>query len=364
MATTPAPTVSAAARVKRWLKALQREDPAAYAQATDTHTGVVVGLSGGADSLALTIGAVRAGLTVHAVVVDHQLQEGSAQVAQRAAEQAMHIGAATSRVMTVQVQGTAEGPAREARYEALGRAAQGRGVLVAHTATDDAEGFLVALSRGSGTDALAGMRPLARRHPVVVSGAAWIGRPLLDAIRSDTEAECTLAGLEYWNDPHNYSQDYVRSRVRQELLPAMESILGTRVRENLSRSARLLRDDAQTLDDAAQKILQACAKDGGSGGLVASLQIRELEQHTAALRRRVYKHWLDNVAGSLTNAHIQAIDSLVANWRGQGPVSVPWPVDSPTMNTDRRTSHRLVVRRKDQHLQLDDQQRHPDSEGR
>ena len=356
------PTVSAAARIQRWLKELKAEDPAAHAQATGPR-GVIVGLSGGADSLALTSGAVRAGLTVHAIIVDHQLQEGSARVAERAAEQARELGVASARVVTVAVNGAGEGPARTARYSALGREAAGRGVLVAHTATDDAEGFLVALSRGSGADALAGMRPFARRHPVVTAGAAWIGRPLLGATRADTEAECELVGVDFWEDPHNYSRDYLRSRVRQELLPVMEEILGTHVRGNLARSARLLREDARALDTVARQIIDGCAE-ACEGGLVASLSIEELGKHPAALRKRAYKHWLAPVAGPLTNAHIEAIDTLVANWRGQGPVAVPWPEDSPTMNTDRRTSHRLVVRRSDQHLRIDEKLRQPYSEGR
>lgn len=348
------------------MEQLRVEDPSAYGDLANG--GVVVGLSGGADSLALTVGAVRAGLSVHAVVVDHGLQEGSDRVAATAAGQARELGA-TAEVVRVHVVGEGEGPAREARYEALGRIADGRPVLVAHTASDDAEGFLVALSRGSGTHSLAGMRSVSRRHhPAITAGAGWIGRPLLAATRADTEAECTSSGLTWWEDPHNYSQDFVRSRVRQELLPLMEDILGGAVRDNLARSARMLRDDADALDALALDALEECtAEDGGEAqglGRVASLKIKKVATYSPAVRRRIYKHWLGQVAGPLTATHIHAIDALVAQWRGQGAVSVPWGQHWPTMNEDRRTSHRLVVRRVEKTLTIDHQLRQPYSEGR
>ncbi|MBC2681302.1 tRNA lysidine(34) synthetase TilS [Corynebacterium sp. 4HC-13] len=414
--------VSAASHVRRWMDHLRANYPSAYRdlatpsweprRGTNSGSGnaeqdmsgiksVVVGLSGGADSLALTIGAVRAGLSVHAVVVDHGLQEGSDRVAHNAAEQARKIGVAEADVVRVHVPGAGEGPAREARYKALGSIAAGRPLLVAHTANDDAEGFLVALSRGSGTQSLAGMRSVSLRHPAVTCGAAWVGRPLLAASRADTEAECLRSGLTWWEDPHNYSQQYLRSRVRQELLPVMEEILGSSVRGNLARSARMLREDADALDAWAVEALSACTiededhpdnsgEDGamrlkdtvaqpqgkampldevarldeGTKAQARMLAVERLATYHSAVRYRVYKHWLSKLAGPLTASHIHAIDALVVRWRGQGAVSVPWAQHCPTMNEDRRASHRLVVRRVGKTLIIDHLLRQPYSEGR
>ncbi|WP_375804442.1 TilS substrate-binding domain-containing protein [Corynebacterium bovis] len=64
--------------------------------------------------------------------------------------------------------------------------------------------------------------------------------------------------------------------------------------------------------------------------------------------------WLRGRAGALTAAHLGAVDALVADWHGQGPVSVPWP---STMDAARRADLRLVVARRDADLVLDEQPR-------
>ncbi|RAV32502.1 tRNA(Ile)-lysidine synthetase, partial [Corynebacterium heidelbergense] len=135
--------------VRAWLDELDREYPE---QARDLRQGpVVVGVSGGADSLALLDACVKVlgAAAVRSVTVDHQLQEGSGQVAREAAECARSWGVAAE-VRAVEVSGRGEAGARQARYTELGRAAAGRPVLVAHTADDDAEGLLLGLARGSG----------------------------------------------------------------------------------------------------------------------------------------------------------------------------------------------------------------------
>lgn len=376
---------SAVAHLRRWLEQLRIQMPQAYASITgchqpttapgitqrsaaspvdaqalaaDTQETVVVGLSGGADSLALTIAACSAGLRVHAVIIDHQLQKDSAAVAARAYQQALHLGA-SAEIIAVDVRGTDEAAARSARYHALGEAAAGRGVLVAHTATDDAEGVLLSLARGSGTDSLAGMHPLSIHHPVVAAGAAWLGRPLLRATRVETEEECRRARISFWQDPHNFSQDFLRSRIRQELMPHIVDILGHGVEDNLARCARLLRDDATLLRSLAEQQLNNAVSSKDDEVMAegqektTQLDCAKLYEQPAALRRRIYKLWLQPHAGSLTAVHIDAIDALVMAWAGQGPVAIPWPQHCPTMNATQRMAQRLVVRRRKKQLLID-----------
>ena len=113
--------MSVQSQIRAWLRELETS-PEFAARAEQVRAGVAVGLSGGADSLALVHGLLRCGVKVHAVVVDHQLQEGSAQVARQAADTARSLGAAAE-IRTVEVEGPGEGPARQARYEVLGVAA-------------------------------------------------------------------------------------------------------------------------------------------------------------------------------------------------------------------------------------------------
>lgn len=346
--------MSVQSQIRAWLRELETGEAtgtsrtgenrrAATTRAEQVRAGVAVGLSGGADSLALVHGLLRCGVKVHAVVVDHQLQEASARVARQAAETAMSLGA-SAEIRTVEVEGLGEGPARQARYQALGTAAAGRPLLVAHTADDDAEGLLIGLVRGSGAEAIAGMRSVHTDHAAVDAGAAWLGRPLLNCTRAETEAECRAAGLNWWEDPHNSSDAYLRSRIRTRVLPYLQDALGEHIGANMARTARMLREDVELLDELARRVLQA-AEEG------ASLNCTELQQQPAALRRRVFKQWLADKTGPLTSAHLNAIDALVIAWKGQGGAAVPWP-QCPPVSGQQRHTHRLVVQRRDGYLQL------------
>lgn len=320
-----------------------RHSLAAFLDHAGLHRGdaVVCGVSGGGDSLALAAACVHAGLVVTTVTVDHRLQDGSDRVAARAAQQCRDLGA-TATVVPVDVDGPGEGPARAARYRALGEAADGRPVLVAHTADDDAEGLLLSLTRGSGTGSLAGLREITGDHPVVDAGASFLGRPLLAATRGQTRGSCAELGLGIWDDPHNEHPEILRSRVRHELLPVMREILGPRVDAALTRSARMLREDADLLDDLAAGALESAGVTPGD-----RLPVTVLADRPAPLRRRMLRDWLAGVAGPLTSVHLARIDALVADWHGQGPVAVPHP-DQPGPTIDiRRNTHRRVVRRRD-----------------
>ncbi|TYR17626.1 tRNA lysidine(34) synthetase TilS [Corynebacterium urealyticum] len=357
-------TVSTAADFRAWLAGLRTTHPEHAAQLAEGP--VYLGVSGGADSLALAYTAAGIakkdlpGASFRALVVDHQLQEGSAEVAATAAQNCEEIGI-PAQVLTIDVPGgpgADEAAAREARYRALGAAAAGRPLLVAHTASDDAEGLLLGLARGSGTGALAGLRPITtathqrsdngeqqagNEHPAIAAGAGWLGRPLLDSTREDTEATCHRAGLSFWSDPHNASPRFRRSRVRQELLPLLEEILGPGVADSLTRTARLLREDSDYLEAAAHAEYTRLIAEAGSHGhaegheqadnrehagdrphATAELACAPLAELSDALRRRVIRHWLAGKTGPLTYSHLSRIDALVTDWAGQGGVSVPW----------------------------------------
>ncbi|RYJ02032.1 MAG: tRNA lysidine(34) synthetase TilS, partial [Actinomycetales bacterium] len=212
---------------------------------------VVLGVSGGADSLALAAVAAfvarRDGRRVRAVVVDHGLQEGSAAVADRAAEQVRRLGIDAD-VVAVDVGGRPGGPeaaARAARREALLAAAGPDGaVVLAHTLDDQAETVLLGLGRGSGARSVAGMK---------TADGPWL-RPFLGLRRSDTERICILHDLSWWDDPHNLDPRYRRVRVRREALPLLEDVLGGGVAEALARTASLVRSDVDLLDALAADV--------------------------------------------------------------------------------------------------------------
>ena len=270
----------------------------------------LVAVSGGADSLALAAGAAfvapRSGWRAGAVVVDHGLQPGSAAVAVEAAGTCRDLGLDPVLVVRAEV-GAGGGPedaARTARYAALTRAADDAGataVLLGHTRDDQAETVLLALARGSGTRSLAGMAAVRDR---------W-RRPLLGLPRTTTRAACAALGLTPWADPHNEDPRFTRVRARA-LLPLLERELGPGLVAGLARTAALARDDADALDAIA-----AAAHDRLGGG---DLAVDDLLALAPAVRRRVLRH---AAARPLTSSQVAAVDALVTDWHGQGPVSLP-----------------------------------------
>jgi tRNA(Ile)-lysidine synthase len=274
---------------------------------------VLVACSGGADSLALAAAAVHvAPGRVHGVVVDHGLQEGSAARAADTVALLRDLGA-TAEVVTVEV-GTAGGPeaaARTARYAALRAVSGAHGgapVLLGHTLDDQAETVLLGLGRGSGARSLAGM---------ATWDAPWC-RPLLGVRRATTRAACAAAGLAVWDDPHNDDPRHTRVRLRHEVLPLLEDVLAGGVAPALARTA------GQLADDDAALVRWADARRGVLVDADGALDAVELRADPPAVRRRVLRAWLaDAGVAELTEAHVRAVDALVAAWRGQGAPPLP-----------------------------------------
>ena len=280
---------------------------------------VLVACSGGADSLALAAAvafeAPRAGVRAGAVTVDHGLQAGSAARAETTAVLLRNLGLAPVSILEVDVgvDGGPEGAARAARYAALATAATASGATVAlgHTLDDQAETVLLGLGRGSGPRSVAGM--VAHRR---TGGVHW-WRPLLGLRRGTTRAACAALELPVWDDPWNDDPAYTRVRLRTEVLPLLDQVLGGGVAPALARTADLLREDLDLLDDLAAAELTRLAHDGGlPAGDSAALP--------AALRRRVLRGWL-RAAGvpDLQAVHLSAVDALLVQWRGQGRVDLP-----------------------------------------
>jgi tRNA(Ile)-lysidine synthase len=223
----------------------------------------------------------------------------------------MDLGCVGAQVLCVQVSGDGgpEGAARSARYQALDAARRDRPVMLAHTLDDQAETVLLGLGRGSGARSLAGMRAY---------DPPWC-RPLLCVRRSVTHAACAALRLTAWQDPHNTDSRFTRTRLRHEVLPLMEEVLGGGVAEALARTATALREDTELIDSLiAQAMTTSVTGPAGEG-----LDTRVLTALPDPVRRGVIRSWL--LAGGaigLTDKQIRGVDTLVTAWRGQGGVAV------------------------------------------
>ena len=323
---------------------------------------ILAACSGGADSLALAAAlaheAPRMGLRGGGVTVDHGLQDGSAAQAARVVAALGGLGLDPVRQARVTVDplpgaGGPEAAARRARYSALEEVAHQTGaaaVLLGHTRDDQAETVLLGLARGSGARALAGMP--ARR--------GRFRRPLLGLSRATLRDACRAQRLDPWDDPHNCDPSYARVRVRLDALPALEEALGPGIAEALARSAAQLSADCEALDAIARTeewriqpagppesappdsrrvwLRRGLARRGparrqaGVADEAAILSVADIEGLGAlapAIRTRVLRQaalLAGCPGGSLTAAHVAALDALVTGWHGQRGSDLPGAV--------------------------------------
>lgn len=274
---------------------------------------VLLAVSGGADSLGLAIAAnfelPKLGIEISAVVVNHNLQQGSTQIAQQAASRLTELGIVDVTVVSVEVVDSGQGPeaaARDARYEALEkrRAAIGADfILTGHTLDDQAETVLLGLTRGSGLKSISGMQ--------LVDG--FLVRPFLGITKAELLQSLNDAGIEHWEDPHNRDVRFTRVRIRN-LMQELEAELGPGVGAALARTAELAQESEEFLALSAKALIQTARFDNDS------YSVAVLEQaHPALLRKALQMIASELVVGGVSRAQVLAIEKLISNWHGQKP---------------------------------------------
>jgi tRNA(Ile)-lysidine synthase len=278
---------------------------------------ILVAVSGGADSLALALAlsleAPKLAVRIEGVTVDHQLQSQSSVQAEKVVAALSKMGIEKTHVIKVDVDITdgLEASARRARYAALDACAEKSGatfIFLGHTRDDQSESVLLGLTRGSGARSLSAM---ALRNGKYV-------RPLLAMTRDETVGACVEAQLDPWDDPHNADKTFTRVRVRQDVIPNLEKNLGPGISAALARTASLLRDDADALDQLAEAEFAAHEP--------LSLDISRLEKLPKAIRTRVLRlaiYAAGAPMGSLSADHITPIEAFITDWHGQGPSDLP-----------------------------------------
>jgi len=283
---------------------------------------VLVACSGGGDSIALAAAtafeAPRMGFTAGAVIVDHQLQEGSGEVASKAKQTCEELGLSPVIIEKVDVELSGNGmeaAARDARYQAFEKVRISQAadlVLLGHNLEDQAETVLLALSRGSGLSALAGMDSY--------DPARAIARPLIGLSRSSLREACEDQGLSFWDDPHNQNPQFLRVRARK-LLELMEQELGPGIAKSLSRTAAQVSEAEEVLTGLAAELV-ADAKDSGSASSV-SYSVAKFASEPSAVRTMAL-HMIAARAGAraISATQIEAIDALITNWHGQKSASL------------------------------------------
>lgn len=259
----------------------------------DAERPIVVGVSGGADSLCLMYALAELGYPLVVAHFDHRLREQSGEDAGLVQALAARLGApfalgstdvgALARARHLSL----EEAARKARYTFLfeqARQAGAQAVAVGHTADDQVETIIMHLLRGAGISGLKGMtfRGLLPEWDEAIP----LVRPLLNLRHEEALACCDERGVVPAEDASNSDQSFFRNRLRHELLPLLESY-NPQVRESLLRMARGMAGDHDVLEAAtaeAWKQVQAC-----TGAGYVSFDLAAFRTLLRGLQRRVLR---------------------------------------------------------------------------
>lgn len=331
---------------------------------------LVVGVSGGADSLALLsvlreVRGARAAETLHVAHLDHGFRgDESAADARFVAEVARRWGLAIS-VTYFDVPAYAasrklsgEDAARRARYAFLGRVAHERGSVVAvgHNADDQAETVLMHLLRGTGIGGLAGMRmlselPVPPGEPGLsdLAGEATpsqvrVFRPLLGVWRREIEAHCQEEGLRPRQDATNSDPAYRRNYIRHKALPSLEEA-SPHVKHHLVRLAGIAAAEDDVLEDVTTQAWDTLGIEVEDGHRI-SLPIGSMADLPLGVARRVVRRMLRTVAANpdgIDLYHIEAALQVLS-----GAPDGPGAVDLAGGVRVRRSASRGIVERSDE----------------
>jgi tRNA(Ile)-lysidine synthase len=285
---------------------------------------VLVGLSGGSDSVALA--RLLLDLSTHGeftVAGLAHLNHGLRASAARDEAFCRQFGARVGLPIAIERADVAayaaghglstEDAARRLRYAFLERTAaamQAACIAVGHTQDDQAETFLLKLMRGAGLTGLGGVYP--RRDRVI--------RPLLDVARADLRAYLEGLGEPWVDDESNEDLSNPRNRVRHRVLAELDRAAGGPTRPAIARAAAIIREDAQWLDELGRERFQAVATECGSA---LELDVHGLTQAPPPVRRRVLLEAMRRTANGreIGLEHVEAVLALLGG--GQGGVDVP-----------------------------------------
>lgn len=311
--------------ISRFVRAIQEHR---LFQLNDT---LIVALSGGADSTALLDLLSRLPgfhLRLVAAHLNHCLRGAESDADQEFCRNLSASYGIPFEISRVDVNGLAmseglnlEDAGRRARIEFLEHVRENHSaaaIVTAHHSDDQAETIVMRLLRGSGMSGLCGI-PYRNQRGYI--------RPLLNVTRAEIEQYLTERGLDWREDASNRDTNFLRNRIRHELLPLLEQY-NPAIRRGLTSTAAILSDEDELLETLAEQAFNA-SWNKFDGAFACS--IAELKAHPAALQRRILRHVCRKLAGNLDGfglGHIESIRQLSDSSGPNSSVSLPQSISA------------------------------------
>lgn len=302
--------------MKNLVKHVQNEN--ALHKMWNDHDRVVVGVSGGPDSMCLldimTRIAQKKSLSIVVAHMNYGIRQKDADNDQRLVEEYAQKNDLPCEIYQCK-KGikTDENHLRDLRYDFLMRVKEkysAQRIAVGHNKNDQAETFLLHLLRGSGLDGLVGMRFVSQRDII---------RPLLSVEREDVVAYCTQHDIAYHIDHTNGTLQYTRNRVRNELLPLLQKNYNPQIITVLARTAEMLAEELQYI----KNVQSMCYTKNTDGTIVFSKETYLSE--SIAMQRRILLMGIRDVRGTtkdITKNMIEEMRKILQSTKGKNQTFV------------------------------------------
>ena len=312
---------------------------------------LVLGVSGGADSLAMlhllrALRGDRAAATLHVAHLNHWFRGKEGQEDAEFVRSVAHAWGLSATIETFDVPNyarrqklSAEDAARRVRYAFLASLAheRGAGVAVAHNADDQVETVLMSILRGTGLAGLGGMRMLSRvavspgdeTHapfgPVARDTVVPLFRPLLHVWRHEIMAYCKQQNLQPRFDTTNWERTYRRNRVRHDLVPLLQMQYSLAIKDHLYTLSQIAQAEDTLIDSIVLEEWKRSAV-SGTGGVV-KFEKAHFASLPDAMQRRLVRKAIAALLGTLqdyTFEHIEAVVAMFAREKEEaGAVHLP-----------------------------------------
>ena len=293
--------------------------------------GVIVGVSGGADSVCLLLVLLELkkeiGFDLVAVHVNHGLRGVDADADEMFVKRFCEERGVPLEIYSVDVVRVAkerkqstEEAGRELRrecFEQVRMKHQGTKIALAHHKNDNAETFLFRLARGTGIKGLGGMAPVADNYI----------RPLLCVKREEIETYLAEQNISYCTDASNESDEYARNRVRNHLIPYMESSLNEKTVCHIDETMEYIRQVQAYLEEQAHPYMTACLTQTENGYRILQ---KEYERTPKVLRPILLKKVLVDICQrekDLESVHLQQMEELFARQTGR-KIHLPYQMEA------------------------------------
>jgi tRNA(Ile)-lysidine synthase len=303
---------------------------------------VVVGVSGGIDSMVLLDALVRLSkgfkLKIVPAHVNYGLRGRNSDDDEKLVREVADKFGMTCEVLVKKPSAGAnlQDSARRIRYNFFSMIANkynARVIAIAHNRGDQAETVILHMLRGSGLSGLTGMG-----HKAIVGDKVLI-RPMLSLAREKIEKYATKRGITFREDASNKKSVYARNSIRHRVMPLLAEF-NPRVEESISRMAEMLLEDDETLGLFATRSLDECVLGGDGDHIVIDRQL--YSRLPSSLRRRLLRGAYERLVGSTVNLksdQVIRMDEIALSVKGRGSYRLP----SPWKFT--RERDKLIIRR-------------------